>query len=126
MGSVLDELVESDRHNFSEARRILGEFDSIAIEAVEEFARLLVAAGDAFGEVSGYDKHNLGLNDWLQKQSGSARELVRFLEQATFLGELKGEDPISTAKNDLARANSAIARTYLILRLRRDFLLGLA
>ena len=126
MGSVLDELVECDRHNSSEARRILREFDPRAIEAVEEFARLLVAAGDAFGEVSGYDKHNLSLNDWLQKQSGSARELVRFLEQATFLGEPTGEDPISTAKSDLAKANSAIARTYLILRIRRDFLLGLA
>ena len=126
MQSVLDELVVSDRHNFSEARRLLADFDPLAIEAVEEFARFLVAVGDKFGEVSGYAKHNLGLNDWLQKQSGSARELVGFLEQATFLGELTGADPISTAKSDLARAHSAIARTYLILRLRRDFLFGLA
>lgn len=126
MESVLNELMKSDEHNFNESRRLLERFDSLAIEAVEEFAQLLVAIGDAFGEVSGYDKHNLGFNAWLRTQSGSAREMVGFLEQASFLGQTTGEDPIAQAKDDLQRANSAVARTYLILRLRRDFLFGLA
>lgn len=126
MGSVLDELAESDRHNFSEARQLLETFDSRAVEAVDEFARLLVKVGDRFGEVSGYDKHNLSLNDWLQSQSGNTRELVNFLEQATLIGEAEKVDPVSQAQVNLQRANSAVARTYLILRLRRDFLFGLA
>jgi hypothetical protein len=82
--------------------------------------------GDQFGQVSGYDKHNLSLNDWLQSQAGSAGELVKFLEQATLIGDAGPSDPVSQARADLHRAHSVIARTYLVLRLRRDFLLGLS
>jgi hypothetical protein len=126
MGNILDRLAESDAHNFEESKRALAAFDSRMLEAVEGFSRLMEGIGQAFGSSAGYDQHSLHLNKWLESQPGGAKEAVRFLEQATLIGQAKGPDAVFEARTALYKANSVVARIYLILRLRRDFLFGVS
>jgi hypothetical protein len=126
MKNIFDNLIESDEHNFRESKRVLAEFDPRALQAVDEFARLLTDIGDAFGKNSDYDKHNLALNEWLRSQAGDPEKIVRSLEDSAPPDEQDITDPDQQAREHLYRANSVIARTYLILRLRRDFLFGIA
>lgn len=126
MENVLDRLIESDSHNIEESKRALAAFDPRMLDAVEKFSRLMENVGQAFGDSGGYDQHNLQLNNWLESQPGGAKETVRFLEQATLIGQAKGPDAVSKARTALHKANSVIARTYLVLRLRRDFLFGVS
>lgn len=125
MDSLLDQLVESDTHNYGESKRVLRAFHSSALSAAEHCLKVLEAIATAFGEVSGYDDYSNRLDDWLESQGGGVREKVRFLEQATLLGKVSGEDPVADAKEALGKAYSVVARTYLVMRLRRDCLFGL-
>lgn len=122
----LDKLAECDKGNLAESKRALLAFHPDSFRATDECAKVLERIGVLFGEACGYDEYNQQLNKWLKTQAGSAEENVRFLEQATLIGQMTGQDPVADAKDAVGKANSVIARVYLLLRLGRDFFFGLS
>lgn len=121
----IDRLAECDKANLSESKRALLNLNTNSLAATDECAQLLENIGLSFGQACDYDKYNDQLNDWMKTQSGSAEEKFHFLEQATLIGQVGGTDPVAEAKGALVKACSVVARAYLLLRLRRDFLFGL-
>jgi hypothetical protein len=122
----IEKLVECDTGNFAESKRALLEFHPESLSATDECHRLLDRIGVLFGEACDYDKYNQLLNKWLKTKSGNPIEMVTFLEKATLIGKMSAQDPVAEAKNAVGKANSVIARSYLILRLGRDFFFGLS
>jgi hypothetical protein len=122
----IEKLVDCDTGNFAESKRALLAFHPDSLSATDECHKLVERIGVLFGEACDYDKYNQLLNKWLKTQSGSAAEMVTFLEKATLIGEMPEHDPVEEAKNAVGKANSVIARSYLILRLGRDFFFGLS
>jgi hypothetical protein len=122
----IEKLVDCDTGNFAESKRALLEFHPDSLSATDECFKLLERIGILFGEACDYDKYNQQLNTWLKTQSGNREEKVIFLEKATLVGGIPEHDPIAEAKNAVGKANSVIARSYLLLRLGRDFFFGLS
>jgi hypothetical protein len=123
----IERLADCDNKNIAESKRALLAFHADSLTATDECATLLEHIGRLFGEASGYDKYNQQLNDWLKGQSGGrAEQIVKLLEQAKLIGQMAGQDPVADAQDALYKANSVIARLYLLLRLERDFLFGLS
>ncbi len=125
MSHEIDTLADHDAQNLAQSKRVLDDFDPRMLEAAEKFCQLVKSMGDLFGEASGYDSYSRGLNEWLSSQpGGDPSEKVRFLEQATFIGAPQDDDPAAQARISLFGANAVLARSYLLLRVRRDFLFG--
>lgn len=119
-----DELLRCDEANVTQAKKILLEFHRDSLDAVDECHKLFKTIGILFGKSSGYDDYQDRWNEWLKTRRGTVDENVRFLEQATLIGQVDGLDPAADAKEAITGGNSVIARIYLLLRLGRDFFFG--
>jgi len=122
----IDRLSDCDANNLAESRRVLLALHRESLNAVDDCAKLLEHVGVLFGQTCKYDKYQQQLDEWLKTQSGEPAQHVKFLEQATLIGKREGHDVIANAKRALESGNAVIARTYLVLRLGRDFLFGLS
>ena len=124
--SLVDKLQESDNYNLEESKKALLHIDNSSLEATDSCAHILELAAEAFAEVSGYDAYQAEVNEWLDRQSGDQYELAKLLERTTLIGTPEGDDPIAAAQESMHKAYSVVARSYLMLRLRRDFQFGLS
>jgi hypothetical protein len=122
----IDGLIDCDKGNVVETRRALLSIHKDSLDATDECFNLFERIGILFGKAGDYDKYNQQLNAWLKTRRGAAEQNVRFLEEATLVGQVLGTDPVAEAKEAVERANSVIARSYLLLRLGRDFFFGLS
>jgi len=121
----IDGLLDCDSGNVEQARRALLGFHKDSLNATDECYNLFERIGILFGEAGDYDKYQDMVSEWLKNRRGTAEQNISFLERATLIGHVDGADPDAEAKDALARANSVIARSYLLLRLGRDFFFGL-
>jgi hypothetical protein len=118
-------LLDCDKGNVEQTRQALLGFHKDALNATDECCNLFERIGILFGEACDYDKYQGMVNEWLKNKRGTAEQNIRFLEEAKLIGHVVGADPDAEAKDALERANSVIARSYLLLRLGRDFFFGL-
>lgn len=123
--AAFDRLFECDLQNYQEAKRALNTIDSKALETANECAAVFERVGQVFGRVCRYREFHEVLNNWLAKQPLPAEQAVKLLQRAASVGNQFPEDPTRQAKEALERLHSIIGRIYLLLRLGRDYLLGL-
>jgi hypothetical protein len=122
----IDGLLDCDEANIKQTKRALLSLHKDSLDATDECHTLFESIGILFGKACGYDKYNRQVNEWLETgRRGTPEQNVRFLEQAKIIGDVSGTDPVAQAKVAVEKANSAIARIYLLLRLGRDFFFGL-
>ena len=122
----IDRLMDCDSGNFAESKRALLAVHGESLNAADQCAKLLTRVGELFGIACKYDEHQQQLNEWLKTQPGDAAHYVKLLEQSTLIGNLEQNDLATKAKKALEEGKAVIARTYLIMRLGRDFLFGLS
>lgn len=114
------------REFFKKTKQVLLHLHKDSLDATDECFSLFDRIGILFGKSADYDKYNQQLNDWLKTRGGNAEQNVQYLEKAKLIGQAQGADPVARAKEALERASSVIARSYLLLRLGRDFFFGLS
>jgi hypothetical protein len=122
----IDALIDCDKENVEKTKQALLGIHKDSLGATEECFQLFERIGVLFGNACDYDQYSQQLNKWLKTRRGTAEQNVRFLEEATLIGQVPGADPVADAKEAVERANSVIARSYLLLRLGRDFFFGLS
>ena len=121
----IDGLLDCDKGNVEQARAALLGIHKNSLDATDECFSLFERIGVLFGEAGDYDKYQDVVSNWLKNKHGTAEQNIRFLEDGKLIGHVDGTDPLAAAKDAVERANSVIARSYLILRLGRDFFFGL-
>ena len=91
----------------------------------EMTADLLTIIGQRFARVSRIGGGEAVVNHWLSSMGSKDGQLLNFLESATLIGEPSEEDITERAREGYLDASADLARVWLLLRIRRDYLLGL-
>lgn len=127
MNSNIDNFIEIDQNNFDESKRALQELNSSSLETAEELYDFLNFIATEFGKVCGYDAQQKKFNKAINSipPAGDVKEFIKLLELSPIIGTINGEDPIGDGKKALENGYSIVVRTFLLLRLARDFLRGL-
>jgi len=123
--SELDQILKIDSDNVEKTKRLLAQISPDSIEAIEVGTKALNQLGKVWGEQCKYDQYNEILELWGSEKGVSGNELLGMLKQATLIGPPPSGDSTADAKVNLDKATAVLARTYLILRLQRDFLFGM-
>lgn len=120
----IDGLLDCDKGNIEQTRQALLDIHKDSLRAVDECADLFHRIGVLYGESGEFDKHNPTVQRWFKGKGGDPEQNLTSLRQAKLIGTVEGADLDAEAKAALERIDSVMARTYLLLRLGRDFLFG--
>ena len=122
--SNLDKLLTIDNENIDKIKRMLGEISPDCMEAIEIGTTAFERLGKAWGEHCQYDRYREDLQRWGTEKGVVGDEMLRMLKDATLIGSPPTGDSTPNAKLSLDKGTAVIARTYLMLRLQREFLYG--
>ncbi len=122
----LETFLQTDRDNLEEGLRFVAAFDAQSLPTVDLIAEVLQRAADALGAHTDLPQKEHDVAQWAKSQGLSFRDAYGLLGSATLVGQPKGPDVVGQAKTDLHAATGFVARCYLTLRLRRDFLFGMS
>lgn len=118
----VDRIQESDRSNYVASKAELFKICPSAIAAVQSCVAYLAALADGFGARSNYHALNAIVADWLEQLPPPHEDHIRRLEAAAAQND---STDLKDAREAYHRAYSALARSSLLLRLRRDFVFGI-
>src|SRR2546428_4193706 len=96
-----------------------------AEEGLEEFAACFERLTVVWGKVCDYDTHNIRFAEWAKRTGIDPAEALRLFSRAGLVGKGVADDSVGQAHGDLHESLAAVARSYLTVRLKRDFLFGL-
>lgn len=124
---LIDEFIDTDQKNIAETKRVLHEINNSSLFAINLCAELLQNFADVFGDKCNYDPNERIFNQWVNNQNLPYKEAFKLVKNSVLIGKEDGEDDeTSHAKNSIENIYSILSRIYLLLRLRRDFFLGMA
>ena len=125
--NAIDEFIKIDQENIVESKKVLIKIHSKSISAVEECAKFLQDVADTFGQKFLYDKYEKIIKEWVGEFKLPFSEAFKLLKNSTLYNfvDVKN-DSTSEAKLALERIYSTLSTAYLLLRMRRDFFLGIS
>jgi hypothetical protein len=121
--SELDSIQESDRSNYSASKHKLERLCPAALAFVNECVAYITTLGNAFGERSNYQELNTAVSGWLDRLPRAPESHLDVLERPATESD---DADLTRARAAYQDAYSIVARSYLLLRLRRDLLLGVS
>jgi len=124
----LNKFIKTDQDNIEESKRILKQLHTDSLESIEKCAWYLQTITDTFGKKYLYDRYEEKFKKIVNKFNMSFSEAFYMLRQSEFLDF---NNPILDRTPDEARQAitgifSTLTRIYLMLRMRRDFFLGIS
>lgn len=124
---LIDEFLDVDQKNILETKRVLYETDNSSLVAINLCSKLLQKFADVFGDKCNYSTNELIFNKWAKEQNLPFDEAFKLVKDSILIGSKDIEnDDTSKAKKSIENIYSILSRIYLLLRLRRDFFLGMA
>lgn len=117
----LDSEVENIRHGPNNLARI----DSEAMATVEQCSTLLKALSVTYGRVARLGHNDRYFKEWAKQHQLSGKDASDFLLKSTFVGT-PSKDDAASAKGELERSTAVLVRALLLLRMRRDYLIGVS
>ena len=122
LGTSVLRIQESDSRNFSISYSLLSKHHPDALRALDAGAALLEQVGDLFGLHSNYDSLNQEAGLWLAQLPEDSADHLHYFQSYT--NPPDAPPGLDAARNAYRLACSAVARSLLLLRLRRDFPTG--
>jgi len=124
---AIDEFLKIDNDNIAESKKVLNKIHEKSLFSIELCASILQDLAETFGKKYLYDKYEKVFKDWAKDFYLSIPEAYTLLKKATVLSfNNKDNDKTSEAKKALDNIFSNMSRIYLLMRLKRDFFLGMA
>lgn len=122
----LDFLFECDTHNAEEAKQGLKQIFPNSLKLIDYYLQFFTDFAHLWGSECSYDKNQRVINDWAKTHNVKGIEILRYLNSATLIGKPTKIDKTQQAKSALVTAQSISVRSFLLMRLHRDFLYGLS
>lgn len=122
-----EEFLEVDHQNLEESKRVFREFDKDFFIFIDELGNLIQLIANEFGKNCKSDDYNIEIKLWAKNNSMPKTEAFKFLKDAKLINiKRSGVDDTQKAKMTLERVYSYNSRAHLLLRLQRDYFMGLS
>lgn len=121
----VEKFIAFERENTEMGIRFVGEVDANSMLVAEQLADAFEALSTKFGQNTTISDRYREYGEWCATHGITGRDAIEFAEKAVIIGGTSGPDPAASAKVLIRQTEAYLARAYLVLRLRRDYLYGL-
>jgi hypothetical protein len=118
-------LLKSDSKNAQRSIQFLERYLPNALPVSEAVSEALQSLATRFSEENDFAAAQRQVDEWASSRPTVAKGQLELLDQASLIGTPVGGDELGVLKAQLEIANSVIARTLLLQKIWRDFVLGI-